>query len=82
MRKFTSFGLFMSLLFWWPRPCFALEALEVSTPNRTSRISHQVLENDMLVVSVTDEKGDPMTGLGIRDFVVQRGRESRHTAVR
>lgn len=76
MKRLVSFGLIVFMIFLVGTPCFALEALQVRTPNTLSRISHQVLDNDMLVVSVTDDRGDPITGLGIGDFVVHRGEDT------
>jgi outer membrane protein OmpA-like peptidoglycan-associated protein len=76
MNRFLSFGLTIFSIFLGITTCFAVEALQVTIPNRSARISHNVLENDMLVVSVTDEQGEPITGLGIRDFVVQKGEDT------
>ena len=67
--EFFAFCFFIGLI----TPCFAAEALQVTTPDRTAKISHQVLDDDMIVVSVTDNQGNPITGLGIEDFVVQSG---------
>ena len=76
MRKYLSCGWIVSLVILISTHCLALETLQVGTPNRSAKISYQILENDMLVVSVTDEQGDPITGLGVADFIVQRGEDT------
>jgi outer membrane protein OmpA-like peptidoglycan-associated protein len=75
MKRIVSFGLGFSLVFLGCSLCFAVEALQVNTPTKSARVSYQALDNDVLVVSVTDDQGEPITGLGIGDFAVQRGEE-------
>jgi outer membrane protein OmpA-like peptidoglycan-associated protein len=76
MKRVTFFTLFGFLLFCLVpglSPCLAIETLEVKTPGIAASITHQILDNNMVVVSVTDDQGDPITGLGVQDFVVESG---------
>jgi hypothetical protein len=52
---------------------YGQEVLQVTTPNTPSKISYQVVRDDMLVVSVIDEQDNPIRGLGPQDFVVRKG---------
>jgi len=76
MKRFISsavFSVVLFCLFLSLPPCLALETLQVKTPGIEAGIAHQVLDNNMIVVSVTDDQGNPITGLGADDFVVESG---------
>jgi len=57
-------------------PCLAIETLQVRTPDIEANITHQILDNNMVLVSVTNDQGNPITGLGVQDFVVESGKST------
>jgi hypothetical protein len=71
MKKTRLVALMIYMSFLAVMPCYGQEELEVSTPNTLSKISYQVVKDDMLVVSVTDAQDNPLRGLGPQDFVVR-----------
>ena len=52
---------------------FAVENLTVLTPNHKAKLTSQVTEENKLFVSALDAEGNPIRGLGVDDFVVERG---------
>ena len=52
---------------------YAAEDLRVLTPDREAKITYQVVDESMLLVSVLDAEGNPIRGLKAEDFVVQKG---------
>jgi len=73
MKKTRLFALMICIFFLALMPCYGQEVLEVTTPNTPSKISYQVMRDDMLVVSVIDAQDNPIRGLGPQDFVVRKG---------
>ena len=52
---------------------FAVGDLTVLTPNHKAKLTSQVTEENKLFVSALDAEGNPIRGLGVDDFVVERG---------
>jgi outer membrane protein OmpA-like peptidoglycan-associated protein len=73
MKKTGLLALMVCIFLLAVIPSYGQEVLQVSTPNTPSKISYQVMRDDMLVVSVIDEQDNPIRGLGPQDFVVRKG---------
>jgi outer membrane protein OmpA-like peptidoglycan-associated protein len=52
---------------------YAEELFELLTPNRLTKMTYQILEENRLLVSVTDHDGNPVRELKLEDFVIQKG---------
>ena len=62
--------------------CPAAEPLEVITPGHKAKLTHQVINENSLLVSVKDEQNNPIKGLTPADFIIKSGgREARIKSV-
>jgi outer membrane protein OmpA-like peptidoglycan-associated protein len=52
--------------------CHAQPLFEVVTPNVLTKLTFQDLEENRLLVSVMDQEDNPVRGLGLEDFLIQR----------
>jgi len=73
MKKTGLLALMVCIFLLVVIPSYGQEVLQVSTPNTPSKISYQIMRDDMLVVSVINEQDNPIRGLGPQDFVVRKG---------
>ena len=53
--------------------CPAAEPLEVITPGHKAKLTHQVINENSLLVSVKDEQNNPIKGLTPADFIIKSG---------
>ena len=53
--------------------CFAEADLTVLTPNHEAKLANQFIDENKLLVSARDAEGNPLRGLGLDDFVIERG---------
>lgn len=61
---------------------YAQKAFQVSIPSRTATLTHQVLEENKLLVSALDAEDNPIRGLESVDFVVEKeGKKARILSV-
>jgi outer membrane protein OmpA-like peptidoglycan-associated protein len=49
------------------------QPIEVTLPSHTADISHQSIDGNSLLVTVTDDNGDPIQGLTREDFIIRTG---------
>ena len=73
MKKMVSIISFMSLILVICGNVYGEDLFELLTPNRQTKMTYQVLEGDRLLVSVTDNEGNPIRDLKLQDFIVQKG---------
>ena len=52
--------------------CFAEEGLKVFTPKQKAELATQFIDENKLLVSALDAEGNPIRGLGVEDFVIER----------
>jgi outer membrane protein OmpA-like peptidoglycan-associated protein len=85
MKKFVLFILWVAVGILFSvnsRAQDLQEMLQVLTPNLPAKVTHQEAGEDKLIVSVMDGEGNPVKGLGIKDFAVQKnGREAQLISV-
>ncbi len=53
--------------------CLAAESIEVLTPGHKAKLTHQLIDENSLLVSVKDSQNNPIKGLKLEDFVVKSG---------
>ncbi len=66
--------LFSGLLLLFGMNCLAADPIEVITPDRKAKLTHQLINENSLLVSVKDEHNNPIKGLTLEDFVVKSGK--------
>jgi outer membrane protein OmpA-like peptidoglycan-associated protein/Mg-chelatase subunit ChlD len=77
MRKKTTL-LLAGLLLLYGISCLAAEPIEVVTPNHKSKLTHQLIDENQLLISVKDAANNPIKGLTPEDIVIKSGnREAR-----
>lgn len=54
--------------------CLAAEPIEVITPGHKAKLTHQLIDENSLLVSVKDTRNNPIKGLKLEDFVVKSGK--------
>jgi len=54
--------------------CLAAEPIEVITPGHKAKLTHQLINENSLLVSVKDTHNNPIKGLKLEDFVVKSGK--------
>jgi len=72
MKK-TILLILVGIIFSYGVSCLASEPIKVLTPNLKSKLSFQVINETNLLVSVKDSENNPIKGLKVQDFVIQRG---------
>jgi outer membrane protein OmpA-like peptidoglycan-associated protein/Mg-chelatase subunit ChlD len=78
MRCLISFFVCL-VLGSWAATGLAADEIRVSTPNRSTKIGYQLIDESKLMVAVQDETGIPIRGLTVEDFEVLRG--SKHAKI-
>jgi len=73
MKKFILFFSFIMMQFLYFSVCFADEGLRVLAPNHRAILANQFIDENRLLVSAQDEEGNPIRGLGLDDFIVEKG---------
>jgi len=71
-KSILFFSLIMMQILYFS-VCFAEEDLRVSAPNHRATLANQVIDENRLLVSAQDEEGNPIRGLGLDDFIVEKG---------
>jgi hypothetical protein len=62
--------------------CLAVEPIEVIIPGHKAKLTHQMINESSLLVSVKDAQNNPIKGLKPEDFIVKSGnREARIKSV-
>ncbi|MEE9496625.1 MAG: VWA domain-containing protein [Desulfobacterales bacterium] len=74
MMKKTNTLLFAAMLLLYGISCLAAEPIEVITPGHKAKLTHQVINETSLLVSVKDAENNPIKGLKPEDFVVKSGK--------
>ncbi len=74
MMKKTNTLLFAGMLLLYGISCLAAESIEVITPGHKAKLTHQVINETSLLVSVKDAQNNPIKGLKPEDFVVKSGK--------
>ncbi|MGD8335406.1 MAG: hypothetical protein PVF11_17175, partial [Desulfobacterales bacterium] len=70
--------LLAGLLLLYGISCLAAEPIEIITPNHKSKLTHQMIDENHLLISVKDAANNPIKGLTPADFVIKSGkREAR-----
>ena len=72
MKKIFSTLLVMACFFYLAN-CLAAEEIQVLVSDNTAKLTYQVIDDSRLLVSAKDTKNNPIKGLNVEDFVVQRG---------
>ena len=72
MKKiFSTIFVMLSLVYW--TNCLAAEEFQVQVRGRTANLTYQVIDANHLLISAKDARNNPIKGLGVEDFAVQRG---------
>ncbi|MCK5204825.1 MAG: hypothetical protein KAR15_13180, partial [Desulfobacterales bacterium] len=74
MMKKTNTLLFAGMMLLYGTSCLAAESIEVITPGHKAKLTHQVINETSLLVSVKDAQNNPIKGLKPEDFVVKSGK--------
>jgi len=72
MKKIFS-TIFVMLGFFYLANCLAAEEFQVQIPGRTVNLTYQVIDDNQLLVAAKDAENNPIKGLNVEDFVIQRG---------
>jgi len=81
MKK-TMTLLFVGMMLLYGISCLAAELIEVIIPGQKAKLTHQMINETSLLVSVKDEQNNPIKGLKPEDFIVKSGnREARIKSV-
>jgi outer membrane protein OmpA-like peptidoglycan-associated protein/Mg-chelatase subunit ChlD len=82
MMKKTITLLFAGMMLLYGISCLATESIEVTLPGHKAKLTHQVINETSLLVSVKDAQNNPIKGLNPEDFIVKSGnREARIKSV-
>jgi outer membrane protein OmpA-like peptidoglycan-associated protein/Mg-chelatase subunit ChlD len=82
MMKKTITLLFAGMMLLYGICCLAAEPIEVILPGHEAKLTHQVINETSLLVSVKDAQNNPIKGLNPEDFIVKSGnREARIKSV-
>ena len=73
MKKTITF-LFAVIVVLYALSCPAAEPIEVLTPSHAAKLTHQMITENRLLVSVKDAQNNPIKGLKPEDFVVKSGK--------
>ena len=73
MKKSITF-MFAAMMLLYALSCPASELLEVITPGHKAKLTHQVIDENSLLVSVKDSQNNPIKGLKLEDFVIKSGK--------
>ena len=73
MKKSITF-VFAAMMLLYGISCPAAELLEIITPGHEAKLTHQVINENSLLVSVKDLQNNPIKGLKLEDFVIKRGK--------
>jgi len=74
MKKIITL-LFAGLMLLYGISCPAAELLEVITPAHKAKLTHQVINENSLLVSVKDAQNNPIKGLKPEDFIIKSGKK-------
>jgi outer membrane protein OmpA-like peptidoglycan-associated protein/Mg-chelatase subunit ChlD len=74
MMKKTIPFVFAAMMLLYGINCPAAELLEVITPGHEAKLTHQVINENSLLVSVKDTQNNPIKGLKLEDFVIKSGK--------
>jgi outer membrane protein OmpA-like peptidoglycan-associated protein/Mg-chelatase subunit ChlD len=81
MKKTIPFIL-TAIMLLYALNCPAAEPLEIITPGHKAKLTHQVINENSLLVSVKDEHNNPIKGLKPADFIIKSGsKEARINSV-
>ncbi|MFQ5772662.1 MAG: VWA domain-containing protein, partial [bacterium] len=72
MKKLVYLLVIVSGVFYFAT-CLAAEEIQVLVPGHKAKITHQVIDEKNLLISVSDDKDNPIRGLKPEDFVIQSG---------
>jgi outer membrane protein OmpA-like peptidoglycan-associated protein/Mg-chelatase subunit ChlD len=75
MMKKTSTFVFAVVMLLYALSSPASELLEVITPGHKAKLTHQVINENSLLVSVKDSQNNPIKGLKLEDFVIKSGKK-------
>jgi outer membrane protein OmpA-like peptidoglycan-associated protein/Mg-chelatase subunit ChlD len=78
MKKMVSIYVVTSLILLAFGNVHSEELFELLTPNRLTTMTFQMLEENRLMVLVTDNEGNPVRGLKPEDFVIKKGAKKAH----
>ncbi|MGW8300822.1 MAG: OmpA family protein [Desulfobacterales bacterium] len=82
MMKKTITLLFAGMMLLYGINCLAAEPIEVIIAGQKAKLTHQMINETSLLVSVKDEQNNPIKGLKPEDFIVKSGnREARIKSV-
>ena len=82
MMKKTITILIAGMMLLYGISCLAAEPVEVIISGREAKLTHQVINETSLLVSVKDAQNNPIKGLNPEDFIVKSGnREARIKSV-
>jgi outer membrane protein OmpA-like peptidoglycan-associated protein/Mg-chelatase subunit ChlD len=82
MMKKTITLLFTGMMLLYGISCLAVEPIEVIIPGHKAKLTHQMINETSLLVSVKDAQNNPIKGLKPEDFIVKSGnREARIKSV-
>lgn len=77
MRKIILSIFFLPMLIGlWINNCPAEDELKVSLSQKVGEVSYQPLNDNTILASVLDSKGEPILGLTKEDFVIKRGSQT------
>ena len=74
MKKTITF-VFAVMMLLYAFSCPAAELLEVITPGHKAKLTHQIINENSLLVSVKDNQNNPVKGLKPEDFVIKSGKK-------
>ena len=74
MKKTSTF-VFAVVMLLYALSSPASELLEVITPSHKAKLTHQVINENSLLVSVKDSQNNPIKGLKLEDFVIKSGKK-------
>jgi outer membrane protein OmpA-like peptidoglycan-associated protein len=75
MMKKTNTFVLVAMMLLYALSCPAAELLEVITPGHEAKLTHQVINENSLLVSVKDSQNHPIKGLTPEDFVIKSGKK-------
>ena len=74
MKKTITF-VFAVMMLLYAFSCPAAGLLEIITPGHKAKLTHQVINENSLLVSVKDNQNNPIKGLKPEDFVIKSGKK-------